>query len=185
MPATCWPATCSTRWSGFGSADGWSVDLDNDVIRGVTVLEAGEVLARPAPTLTPASQGSRAAPDACPGQARGPRGLGALHVWGVVVALFLVMFMVLADDAPEFAPSRSLCCLLHRLAVIWNVTPAPPPDGDTNAIGGIVGGMLQVGAASWFAAVLGFAAIFFASINVFGGFAVTHRMLAMFHKEAS
>ena len=57
----------------------------------------------------------------------------------------------------------------------------------TNAISGIiiVGGMLQVGAASWFAAVLGFAAIFFASINVFGGFAVTHRMLAMFHKEAS
>jgi NAD(P) transhydrogenase subunit alpha len=55
----------------------------------------------------------------------------------------------------------------------------------TNAISGIiiVGGMLQAGTGNTdVAVVLGAVAILFAAINVAGGFAVTHRMLAMFHK---
>jgi NAD(P) transhydrogenase subunit alpha len=71
--------------------------------------------------------------------------------------------------------------------VVWNVTPAlhTPLMSVTNAISGIiiVGGLLQLSAMSTGAAMLGFLAILFASINVFGGFAVTHRMLAMFRKE--
>ena len=43
--------------------------------------------------------------------------------------------------------------------------------------------LLQVGSSSAPAAMLGFLAILFASINIFGGFAVTHRMLAMFRKH--
>ncbi len=71
--------------------------------------------------------------------------------------------------------------------VIWNVTAAlhTPLMAVTNAISGIilVGGMLQAGAStSQWAMWLGVIAILFASINVVGGFLVTHRMLKMFRK---
>ena len=70
--------------------------------------------------------------------------------------------------------------------VVWNVTPAlhTPLMSVTNAISGIivVGGVLQVASDSGFASFLGFFAILFATVNIFGGFAVTQRMLAMFHK---
>ncbi|MCO4770936.1 MAG: Re/Si-specific NAD(P)(+) transhydrogenase subunit alpha [Deltaproteobacteria bacterium] len=71
--------------------------------------------------------------------------------------------------------------------VVWNVTAAlhTPLMAVTNAISGIilVGGMLQAGAGTtqW-AMILGIIAILFASINVVGGFLVTHRMLKMFRK---
>jgi NAD(P) transhydrogenase subunit alpha len=57
----------------------------------------------------------------------------------------------------------------------------------TNAISSviIVGALLSVGlAASGFAAVLGFLAVLLASVNIFGGFLVAQRMLAMFKKKA-
>lgn len=79
--------------------------------------------------------------------------------------------------------------------VIWNVTPAlhTPLMAVTNAISGIVivGAIIVAGAAngdavflglSW-TQLIGFAAIFLASINIFGGFVVTNRILAMFKKK--
>jgi NAD(P) transhydrogenase subunit alpha len=70
--------------------------------------------------------------------------------------------------------------------VIWNVTAAlhTPLMSVTNAISGIIiiGGMLQVGVDHPVAAILGAIAIFVATINVAGGFLVTHRMLKMFRK---
>ena len=72
--------------------------------------------------------------------------------------------------------------------VIWNVSPAlhTPLMSVTNAISGIivVGGLVQVGSAgaSDLAVILGAIAILVASINIAGGFLVTHRMLAMFRR---
>ena len=70
--------------------------------------------------------------------------------------------------------------------VIWNVTAAlhTPLMSVTNAISGIIliGGMIQVGASNGPAALLGAIAIFVATINIAGGFLVTHRMLKMFRK---
>ena len=70
--------------------------------------------------------------------------------------------------------------------VVWAVTPAlhTPLMSVTNAISGIiiVGGMVQVGVGNNLAAWLGGIAIFVASINIAGGFLVTHRMLKMFRK---
>ena len=72
--------------------------------------------------------------------------------------------------------------------VVWNVTPAlhTPLMSVTNAISGIilVGAMLAAGPleTDW-GAWLGAAAVTLASINVFGGFLVTHRMLSMFKKK--
>jgi len=72
--------------------------------------------------------------------------------------------------------------------VVWNVTPAlhSPLMGVTNAISSviIVGGLLAVGPALVdFSKVMGFFAVLLASINIFGGFIVTQRMLAMFKKK--
>ena len=75
--------------------------------------------------------------------------------------------------------------------VVWNVTPAlhTPLMAVTNAISGIiiVGAMLQVvdinGQTLTVTSVLGAVGIFLASINIFGGFLVTQRMLDMFKKK--
>ena len=73
--------------------------------------------------------------------------------------------------------------------VVWSVTPAlhSPLMGVTNAISSviIVGGLLAAGPAGDldFARIMGFMAVTLASVNIFGGFIVTHRMLSMFKKK--
>ena len=76
--------------------------------------------------------------------------------------------------------------------VVWGVTPAlhTPLMSVTNAISGVVvvGALMAIGVDSlgetaMAAKLLGFAALIFASINIFGGFLVTQRMLAMYRKK--
>jgi NAD(P) transhydrogenase subunit alpha len=72
--------------------------------------------------------------------------------------------------------------------VVWSVTPAlhTPLMSVTNAISSVivVGALLAVGlSASGLAAGFGFAALVLASVNIFGGFLVTQRMLAMYKKK--
>jgi NAD(P) transhydrogenase subunit alpha len=71
--------------------------------------------------------------------------------------------------------------------VITKVPPLlhTPLMSGSNAISGItiVGAMLSVATPSPYSTILGFVAIVFATINVVGGFLVTHRMLAMFKKK--
>ncbi len=72
--------------------------------------------------------------------------------------------------------------------VVWSVTPAlhSPLMSVTNAISSviIVGGLIAVGPVQMdFAKVMGFLAVTLASVNIFGGFIVTQRMLSMFKKK--
>jgi NAD(P) transhydrogenase subunit alpha len=76
--------------------------------------------------------------------------------------------------------------------VVWSVTPAlhTPLMSVTNAISSVivVGALLSVGVAgvnsgAVFAKFVGFAALILASVNIFGGFMVTERMLAMYKKK--
>ncbi|MEO9190232.1 MAG: proton-translocating transhydrogenase family protein [Acetobacteraceae bacterium] len=72
--------------------------------------------------------------------------------------------------------------------VVWNVTPAlhSPLMAVTNAISSVivVGAMLAAGlAASHASRAFGFVAVLLASVNIFGGFLVTHRMLSMFRRK--
>ncbi len=76
--------------------------------------------------------------------------------------------------------------------VVWSVTPAlhTPLMSVTNAISSVivVGALLSVGVAgvdsgSGFARFVGFLALILASVNIFGGFLVTERMLAMYKKK--
>ncbi|MQT14021.1 proton-translocating transhydrogenase family protein [Segnochrobactrum spirostomi] len=78
--------------------------------------------------------------------------------------------------------------------VVWSVTPAlhTPLMAVTNAISSVivvgallaVGVDLSVGAGAWWARGLGFLALVMASVNIFGGFLVTSRMLAMYRKKS-
>jgi len=76
--------------------------------------------------------------------------------------------------------------------VVWSVTPAlhTPLMSVTNAISSVivVGALLAVGVhlatdASWVSKLFGFIALVFSSVNIFGGFLVTQRMLAMYKKK--
>ena len=76
--------------------------------------------------------------------------------------------------------------------VVWSVTPAlhTPLMSVTNAISSVivVGALIAVSvpalsAESWLSKGLGFAALILASVNIFGGFLVTQRMLAMYRKK--
>ena len=70
--------------------------------------------------------------------------------------------------------------------VVWNVNHAlhTPLMSVTNAISGIivVGALLQIGQGHGFVSLLAFIAVAIVSVNIFGGFAVTRRMLNMFRK---
>lgn len=72
--------------------------------------------------------------------------------------------------------------------VVWRVTPAlhSPLMGITNAISSVivVGALIAVGISdSGFSKLLGFLAVTLASVNIFGGFIITRRMLSMFKKK--
>ena len=71
--------------------------------------------------------------------------------------------------------------------MIWNVSHAlhTPLMAITNAISSIIilGALLQIGSGSVFVVLLAALATLMASVNIFGGFLVTRRMLAMFQKS--
>jgi NAD(P) transhydrogenase subunit alpha len=95
--------------------------------------------------------------------------------------------------APEVNPFIFLLAIFLMACfvgyyVVWNVTPAlhSPLMAVTNAISSviIVGAMLATGlATSGWAMLFGFIAVMLASVNIFGGFVVTQRMLSMFKKK--
>jgi NAD(P) transhydrogenase subunit alpha len=85
----------------------------------------------------------------------------------------------------------ALTIFVLAMFVGWEVITKVPPllhtplMSGSNAISGItiVGSMLAVATPNPYSTILGFVAIVFATINVVGGFLVTHRMLGMFHKK--
>jgi NAD(P) transhydrogenase subunit alpha len=99
-----------------------------------------------------------------------------------------------AVDPVVFQLSIFVLAVFVGYFVVWSVTPAlhTPLMSVTNAISSVivVGALLAVGVAltgddsgPLWARALGFVALVFASINIFGGFLVTQRMLAMYQKK--
>ena len=94
-----------------------------------------------------------------------------------------------ADMLAMFMTVFVLACFVGYY-VVWRVTPAlhSPLMGVTNAISSVivVGAILAAGTADgWVARIFGFIAVTLAAVNIFGGFMVTRRMLAMFKKKGS
>lgn len=175
----------------FGGANGWNIDLENEVIRGCTVLQQGEMLwPPPKKDMPPKVEIKEEATEKAIIKTKEKPPQTGYQVWlGLGLS---IIFSVIGFYAPSvFVEQFSIFVLSCFIGwqVIWNVSHSlhTPLMAVTNAISGIiiVGGMLQLGGfddGNTLAAVLGALAILFACINISGGFLVTQRMLKMFRK---
>ncbi|MGY2067469.1 Re/Si-specific NAD(P)(+) transhydrogenase subunit alpha [Blastococcus sp. SYSU DS0619] len=170
------------------------LDFDDVVQRAITVVRAGEKTwppppvqvsaAPPAPSGPPA--GATAAAPAVPVKTPAPARRFAL-----VGAAAAALFLLTAFSPNELVQHFTVFALAVVVGfyVISGVHHAlhTPLMSVTNAISGIivVGALLQIGHDDALVIVLAFVAILVASINVFGGFAVTRRMLGMFSRGPS
>ncbi|MDP1538058.1 MAG: Re/Si-specific NAD(P)(+) transhydrogenase subunit alpha [Burkholderiales bacterium] len=180
-----------------------NVNMDDEAIRGLTVIKDGEV------TWPPPPPKPSAAPPAKPAAAMTAAKKGHGHGGGgaptsakslvIMFAVAAVLFWFIGANAPAAFLGHFtvfvLACFVGYM-VVWNVTPAlhTPLMSVTNAISSIIaiGALVQVapplaaaaGAERPEAWILGLAilAVALTSINMFGGFAVTQRMLQMFRK---
>ncbi|MBD9658859.1 Re/Si-specific NAD(P)(+) transhydrogenase subunit alpha [Pantoea sp. PNT03] len=163
-----------------------TVDFDDVVVRGVTVIRDGEVT-WPAPPIQ-VSAAPKAQPAAQPLTKAEAKPVSPWRKY-LLLALAVVLFACLANVAPPDFLSHftvfALSCVVGYY-VVWNVSHAlhTPLMAVTNAISGIivVGAVLQMGHGGW-VTILSFIAVLIASINIFGGFTVTQRMLKMFRKN--
>lgn len=164
------------------------INFDDVVLRGVTVVRDGE-LTWPAPPIQVSAQPQKQA--AAPQAVKKEEKPADPRVKYGVMAAAGVLFLWLASVAPAAFLSHFtvfvLACVVGYY-VVWNVSHAlhTPLMAVTNAISGIiiVGAVLQIAqpTGNFFIDILAFIAILVASINIFGGFKVTQRMLAMFRK---
>jgi NAD(P) transhydrogenase subunit alpha len=162
------------------------LNMDDEIIRGATVIKEGRITwPPPAPKLSAAPK-KPAAP-----------AIKAVKVEKKQNPLNLVLTFVigglcllgLGSVAPPAFMSHFtvfvLSCFVGYM-VVWNVTPSlhTPLMSVTNAISSIIviGALLQISSDSFLITFLAGIAILITSVNIFGGFAVTHRMLSMFRK---
>lgn len=171
------------------------VDVEDQVVRGTLVTYQGELkwpppkIADPSPVpskpaaATPAIDHVSATPNPW------------IHwIWtGVSVVAGILLLWLVGKYAPaDFVSHLTVFVLACFVGwqLVWNVTPAlhTPLMSVTNAISGIIviGGLLQV-TSVWYgmSSLLAVLAVLIATVNVVGGFLVTHRMLGMFRKQDS
>ncbi|WP_306145420.1 Re/Si-specific NAD(P)(+) transhydrogenase subunit alpha [Roseibium sp. MMSF_3412] len=170
-------------------------NMEDDVIRGATVTHRGEITFPPPPPkvqaiaakskekpkeLTPEEK--RAA-EAAAFKAQTKQQVTLLTVGGIL--MLLVGLIAPASFLQHFIVF--VLAVFVGFQVIWNVSHSlhTPLMAVTNAISSIiiVGALLQVGSGSFLIILLAGLSIFMAGINIFGGFLVTRRMLAMFQKS--
>jgi NAD(P) transhydrogenase subunit alpha len=162
------------------------LDLDDVVQRGITVVRNGENMWPPPPVQVSAPPAPKK-PAAEPVKAE-KRTLTTVEKLLLVGAGVAVLW-VLSAFAPQPLPEHIFVLVLSVVIgyyVIGKVHHAlhTPLMSITNAISGIivVGALLQIGSSNNVIRALSFLGILLASINIFGGFAVTRRMLGMFQK---
>lgn len=186
----------------MGGANNFKINKDDEIIGAMAVVHNGEkVWYARAPPPAPA-----AAPVAAPKSTAVPAKSGSsecscysqidfLVITLVLIGLFVGISYALKGEKAAEGKSFMDLLMIFVMAifigymVIWNVTPAlhTPLMSVTNAISGIIviGAMLLLGRMETdfdynVHAILAVWSVFFASINIFGGFIVTYRMLQMF-----
>ena len=169
-------------------------DMEDDVIRGATVTKDGEITFPPPPPKVAAI--AKAAPkppeptaeelkarEIAEFRSQTRQQVGLLAAGGVL--MLLVGLVAPASFMQHFIVF--VLSVFVGFQVIWNVSHAlhTPLMAVTNAISSIIilGALMQIGSGSWLVIILAALSVFMAGINIFGGFLVTRRMLAMFQKS--
>ena len=165
-----------------------TLDFEDVIIRNMTVTRDGDITFPPPLIQVSAAPQQAQRPSESPAAKPAPQPVPAwkklapaviaavlvLWVGAVAPAAFLNHFIVFV-----------LACIIGYY-VVWNVSHSlhTPLMSVTNAISGIivVGALLQIGQGNGFVSFLAFFAVLIASVNIFGGFFVTRRMLNMFRK---
>jgi NAD(P) transhydrogenase subunit alpha len=178
-----------------------AVNMDDDAIRGLTVIKDGNITWPPPPPKIPAAAAkpkTAAVPVAAPkGHGHGASEPMSVKSLAIVFGIGALLFLLVGLYAPATFLSHFvvfvLACFVGYM-VIWNVTPSlhTPLMSVTNAISSIIaiGALIQVapplgtgaGRSNQLILALAVFALALTAVNMFGGFAVTRRMLAMFRK---
>jgi len=185
----------------LGKADAFTIDHDNEITRGALVLDKGEMF-WPAPKKeVPLAPKVEAKPEPQAPRPKAPEpepSKAGKFILNLLALALIGGWIALRLGKGDAHISPDLAIFLQHLTVfvlacfvgwqvVWSVTAAlhTPLMSVTNAISGIiiVGGILQaVGDGTSAPVLVGAAATLFATINIFGGFFVTKRMLQMFQK---
>ena len=171
-------------------------NMEDDVIRGATVTHKGEITWPPPPPKVAAIAAQK--------KAEPPKELTREEKIAAEQAAFkkqtksqvtlLAVGAVLLLGVGLVAPASFMqhfivfvLAVFVGFQVIWNVSHSlhTPLMAVTNAISSIIilGALMQIGSGSWLVILLAALSVFMAGINIFGGFLVTRRMLAMFQKS--
>lgn len=163
------------------------LDFDDVVQRGVTVVRSGETTWPPPPVQVSAAPAAAPAPERAPVVEKAPASPARRYA---LIGLGIALLFLVNATAPAPIPQHFTVLVLSVVIgyyVIGKVAHAlhTPLMSVTNAISGIivVGALVQITSHDTVVQVLSAVAILLASINIFGGFAVTRRMLAMFSKD--
>ncbi|MDC1383204.1 Re/Si-specific NAD(P)(+) transhydrogenase subunit alpha [Candidatus Puniceispirillum sp.] len=170
-------------------------NMEDDVIRGVTAVHAGAVTFPPPPPKVQAiaAKPKEAVQEKTPAELRAEEVETFKQQTKNQVTLLAVggaLILLVGAYAPASFMQHFIVFVLSvfiGFQVIWNVSHSlhTPLMAITNAISSIIilGAVLQIGSSGILVIVLAALSVFFAAINIFGGFLVTRRMLAMFQKS--
>ncbi len=170
-------------------------NMEDDVIRGATVTHDGAVTFPPPPPKVAAIAAKpREKVKELTAEEKRAKEIAAFKAQTIqqvgLISVAAVLLLAVGLVAPASFMQHFIVFVLSvfiGFQVIWNVSHSlhTPLMAVTNAISSIVilGALIQIGSSSWLIMILAAAGIFMASINIFGGFLVTRRMLAMFQKS--
>jgi proton-translocating NAD(P)+ transhydrogenase subunit alpha len=170
-------------------------NMEDDVIRGATVTHQGEITFPPPPPKVAAiaAQKKPEVKELTPEEKR-EQEVAEFKAQTKQQVTLLVVGAVLLLGVGLVAPASFMqhfivfvLAVFVGFQVIWNVSHSlhTPLMAVTNAISSIIilGAVMQIGSGSFLVILLAAISVFFAGINIFGGFLVTRRMLAMFQKS--
>lgn len=170
-------------------------DMEDDVIRGATVTHEGAVTFPPPPPKIQAIAAQKKEPVKEP-TAEEKQAAEAVAFKEAtkqqvgMLTIGAVLMLVIGAYAPASFMQHFIVFVLAVFVgfqVIWNVSHSlhTPLMAITNAISSIIilGALIQIGSGSFLVLLLAALSVFMAGINIFGGFLVTRRMLAMFQKS--
>ncbi|SFC08461.1 NAD(P) transhydrogenase subunit alpha [Tropicimonas isoalkanivorans] len=171
-------------------------NMEDDVIRGATITHAGEITFPPPPPKVQAiaTQPKKDKPKELTREEKQAQELAAFKKQTrsqvTLLAVGAIVLLLIGLVAPASFMQHFIVFVLSIFVgfqVIWNVSHSlhTPLMAVTNAISSIIilGALMQIGSGSFLVILLASLSVFMAGINIFGGFFVTRRMLAMFQKS--